>query len=69
MFKRSLFGNVTSRFANDDRQLRFTIEFARQYLIISNAFLGPDDASDVLIKNSGSFPLIGELAFSSLCSR
>jgi hypothetical protein len=29
---------------------------------------GPTTLSDVLIKNSGSFPLIGAPAFSSLCS-
>jgi hypothetical protein len=44
LLNRARYGYVTSRFADDDRQLCLAIEFARQHLIISNTFPGADNA-------------------------
>ena len=69
VLQRPLDGYVTTGCADHDRQFRLAIEFAGQYFIVSNTFSGPTTLSDVLMKNSGSFPLVGEPTFSSLCSR
>jgi hypothetical protein len=56
VLKRPLYRYVAPRFANNDRQLRLTIEFARQNLIVANTFSGTDNAVRSFDKELGLFP-------------